>query len=54
VWNENQTEAFLDTEGNGIFVPVTWTQNGASRSVDYKFGANFISFLIEQLTYNII
>ena len=36
VWNENQTEAFLDTEGNGIFVPVTWTQNGASRSVDYK------------------
>jgi uncharacterized repeat protein (TIGR03806 family) len=36
VWNENQTEAFLDTEGNGIFVPITWTENGATRSIDYK------------------
>lgn len=36
VWNENQTEAFLDTDGNGIFVPITWTENGETRSIDYK------------------
>ena len=36
VWNENQTEAFLDTEGNGIFVPITWTENSSTRSIDYK------------------
>jgi uncharacterized repeat protein (TIGR03806 family) len=36
VWNENQTEAFLDTAGNGIFVPITWTENSVSRSIDYK------------------
>lgn len=36
IWNAAQTEAFLDTDQNGVFVPVTWTENGVSRSIDYK------------------
>ncbi len=39
VWNEAQTEAFLDTEGNGIFVPITFTENNVTRSIDYKIPA---------------
>ncbi|MBC7607522.1 MAG: hypothetical protein H7199_11290 [Burkholderiales bacterium] len=36
VWNESQTEAYLDTEGNGIFIPVTWTENNITKSTTYK------------------
>ena len=35
-WNEAQTEAFLDTDGNGIFVPITWIENNVTRSITYK------------------
>lgn len=36
VWNDTQTEATLETTGNGVFVPVTWSENGVSKTVDYK------------------
>jgi len=36
VWNEEQTEATLEALGNGVFVPVTWTENGVSRTIEYK------------------
>ncbi len=36
IWNEQQTEAYLDTDGNGIFVPVTWIENGSTKSTTYK------------------
>ena len=36
IWNEQQTEAYLDSDGNGVFVPVTWTENGATKSTTYK------------------
>lgn len=36
VWNDDQTEATLETSGNGIFVPVTWTENGISKTIEYK------------------
>ena len=36
IWNTDQTEAFLDTNQNGIFVPITWTENNITRSIDYK------------------
>jgi uncharacterized repeat protein (TIGR03806 family) len=36
IWNEQQTEAYLDIEGNGYFVPVTWTENGITKSTTYK------------------
>ncbi|MBL0014074.1 MAG: hypothetical protein IPP30_10265 [Flavobacterium sp.] len=36
IWNTEQTEAFLDTNQNGIFVPITWTENNVTRSIDYK------------------
>lgn len=39
VWNEAQTEAFLDTEGNGIFVPITFVENNVTHSVNYKIPA---------------
>lgn len=36
IWNAAQTEAFLDTDQNGIFVPITWTENNVTRSIEYK------------------
>ena len=39
IWNEAQTEAFLDTEGNGVFVPITFTENDVTRSITYKIPA---------------
>lgn len=34
VWNAEQTEAFLDTEGS--FVDVTWNQDGITKNVNYR------------------
>jgi len=39
IWNAEQTEAYLDTDGNGIFVPVTWNENGVERTIEYKVPA---------------
>jgi uncharacterized repeat protein (TIGR03806 family) len=36
IWNNEQTEAFLDTDGNGIFIPVTWKENNEIKTVNYK------------------
>ena len=36
VWNESQTDAILDVEGFGNFVPVTFKENGVTKSVEYK------------------
>ena len=35
-WNEDQTEAFLDTEGDGGFKDVTFIENGLERSFTYR------------------
>lgn len=34
VWNDDQSEAFLDTEGGTV--PVTWTENGSTRTINYQ------------------
>ena len=34
IWNDDQTDAFLDTEG--ATVPLTFTRNGVTRSIDYQ------------------
>ncbi len=39
IWNDEQTEAFLDTIGNGVFIPVTYQQNGVEKSLTYKIPA---------------
>ncbi|HEY0045613.1 MAG TPA: hypothetical protein VGB44_02775 [Flavobacterium sp.] len=39
IWNEEQTEAYLDTEGEGIFVPIEWMENGVQKSTTYKVPA---------------
>jgi uncharacterized repeat protein (TIGR03806 family) len=36
IWNEEQTEAFLDVEGDGGFTDVTWLQDGEKRTVTYR------------------
>lgn len=36
VWNAEQTEAFLETTNNGLFVPITWIENNVTKSISYK------------------
>ena len=36
IWNEAQTDAILETTGNGVIVPISWLENGISKSVNYK------------------
>ncbi|RZJ30811.1 MAG: hypothetical protein EOO48_03940 [Flavobacterium sp.] len=40
IWNDEQTEAYLEPSGNGTFVPVTFVENGMTRSITYKTPAN--------------
>ena len=35
-WNEQQTEAFLDTQGDGGFKYVTWIEDGQQREINYR------------------
>jgi uncharacterized repeat protein (TIGR03806 family) len=39
IWNEEQTEAFLDESGNGGFTQVEWIQDGEERFVNYRIPA---------------
>jgi uncharacterized repeat protein (TIGR03806 family) len=39
IWNEEQTEAILDSDGQGKNVPVTWLENNIEKSVNYKIPA---------------
>ncbi|MFA7446339.1 MAG: hypothetical protein WCY89_10365, partial [Flavobacteriaceae bacterium] len=34
VWNEDQSEAFLDMEGS--FMPISWNQNGETKEANYR------------------
>jgi uncharacterized repeat protein (TIGR03806 family) len=36
VWNAAQTEATLEATNNGLFVPLTFTDNNVTRTIDYK------------------
>jgi uncharacterized repeat protein (TIGR03806 family) len=36
IWNAEQTEATLETTGNGLVIPVTWIENGVTKSVNYN------------------
>jgi len=40
IWNDKQKEAYLDTDGNGIFVPLTFLENGVEKSINYKVPAD--------------
>lgn len=35
-WNDEQTEAYLDETGNGGFKEITWSQNGVTRTHNYR------------------
>lgn len=39
IWNDDQTEAFLDEAGFGATVPLTIVQNGTQRDINYKVPA---------------
>ncbi len=39
IWNDDQTEAFLDTTGDGGFKETQWIRNGETRFVNYRFPA---------------
>ncbi len=49
VWNPEQTEAYLDVEGNGIFVPITFSESGVERSITYKIPAATECFTCHKL-----
>lgn len=36
IWNSQQTEATLETTNNGIFMPITWKENGVTKNTNYK------------------
>lgn len=36
VWNAAQNEAVLESTNNGVFVPLTFTDEGTTRTIDYK------------------
>ncbi|NUY82006.1 hypothetical protein HUK80_13965 [Flavobacterium sp. MAH-1] len=40
IWNDEQTEAFLDTEQQGVFVPVSFMHNGQQKDAFYKIPAD--------------
>lgn len=39
IWNEAQTEAALDVNGQGGFVEIDWLENGDPKSVNYRIPA---------------
>jgi len=39
IWNDTQTEAYLDSDGNGFFVPIRWNENGVEKNTFYKIPA---------------
>lgn len=39
IWNDEQTEAFLDTAGDGGFKETQWVRNGETGFVNYRFPA---------------
>lgn len=39
IWNDDQTEAFLDKTGDGGFKETEWIRNGETRFVNYRFPA---------------
>jgi uncharacterized repeat protein (TIGR03806 family) len=36
IWNTAQTEAFLDTVEQGVFIPIEWKENGITKTTTYK------------------
>lgn len=36
VWNDEQTDAFLESTNQGLFVPITFLENGNTKSVNFK------------------
>ena len=36
VWNAAQTDAVLDTAGDGFFIPISFVENSITRNINYK------------------
>jgi len=53
VWNEGQNEAFLDTSGNGGFVPLQFIENGVTKDVNYRIPANSECFTCHKSNFEV-
>jgi uncharacterized repeat protein (TIGR03806 family) len=51
IWNDAQNEAFLDTAGNGGFVPIEWIENGVTKTVNYRIPGNSECFTCHKSFY---
>ena len=49
IWNEDQTEAVLDVNNDGDFVPVTFTENGITKSTNYHIPSNLDCYTCHKL-----
>jgi uncharacterized repeat protein (TIGR03806 family) len=45
IWNEGQTEAFLNTTGFGFNVPIEWVEKGETRFVNYRIPSETECFI---------
>ncbi len=52
LWNDDMTEAFLDTDGNGTTVPIDWMENGVQKHTDYKVPASIECHTCHKLNPN--
>lgn len=53
VWNEGQNEAFLDTSGNGGFVPLQFIENGVTKDVNYRIPATSECFTCHKSNFEV-
>ncbi|MEZ4874490.1 MAG: Ig-like domain-containing protein [Flavobacteriaceae bacterium] len=53
IWNEDQSEALLNTTGYGFNVPIEWVENGETKSVEYRIPSETECFICHK-TYDVI
>lgn len=49
IWNDDQTEAYLDVSGNGKTVPVTFLENNVSKTTNYRVPSSSQCFTCHKL-----
>ncbi|GEQ84916.1 hypothetical protein ULMS_04240 [Patiriisocius marinistellae] len=52
IWNDEQTEAFLNQTGDGVFKEITWIQNGTPITLNYNMPAESQCFTCHKLDNN--
>lgn len=52
IWNNEQTEAYLDATGQGANVDVAWIDNGVSKQTNYRIPATPECFMCHKIVEN--